>query len=164
MLALYLLAGHMLGDFVLADRWVSAEKLEDAVVRARHVALYCLPFVPLVVAVEPHSVWRPLAFLACLYVLHFLTDSRRFRATLGDWWRWRSMTGAERADELADERLRHLSAGEYHSAPTLLRIRPSNETARRLPVPPNPWPPIPILIDQTLHLCQLAVLGGVLLR
>lgn len=162
MIALYLLAAHMVGDFVLQTRWQAERKLGDACVRTVHVLVYSVPFVPIAFYVAPS--WRAaVSFLAGLYVLHFLTDSRRVRSTLGDWIAWQ-LTGPEgRADELERVELRKLTVGEYHSAPALLRFRPSPERAARAAVPPNPWTPVPILVDQTLHLCQIALLGGLLL-
>lgn len=163
MTGLYLLAAHMLGDFVLSDRWAAARKLDDAFSRTRHVLAYCLPFAPVAFYAAP--TWRDaVGFLAALYALHFLTDARRARSTLGDWVAWRLMPPSRRADEVAESRIRRLQVGDYHSGLALVQIRPSDEQATRTKVPPNPWEPIPILVDQALHLCQLALLGGLLLR
>lgn len=134
MIGLTLLACHMLGDFVIQNRWMTPAKFTSRRARTIHVATYCLPFVP-VAAV--FGTWdRPsnssgFAFLAGLFVLHWLTDSRRFQSNLGDvvqWW-------------ITEHRLprRHRIACE-----------------------PNPWDALPILIDQSLHLAQLAALGWLL--
>lgn len=145
MIALYLLAAHLVGDFVLQTRWQAAGKAgwttEAVELRARHVLAYCVPFVPLAIIYAPDT-RRALGFMAWLYVLHFLTDSRRFASTVGDWVSW-TFTGAGETYDVGE---RHGEAIE--GCPRLL---------------PNPWTPIPILIDQTLHVCQIALLGGLLL-
>lgn len=77
--------------------------------------------------------------MVLLFALHLFTDSRRFRSTLGDVIAWRYGPGRhERSDPegFADWKLR--------------------------PLGPNPWEPLPILIDQTLHVVQLAALGWLL--
>lgn len=169
MLALYLLAAHCVGDYVLQTRWQAAAKLTDSSHRMRHVWAYAVPFVPLVVWRTwgaPAGSWhaqRGVVFVVLLVVLHFWTDSRRFRSTVGDWLVWRGVPPERRAEELQDVRLRRLSAGEYHSADVLLLMRPTDEAAAVARLPANPWDALPMMIDQTLHLCQLAVLGGLLL-
>lgn len=145
MIALYLLAAHFVGDYALQTRWQAARKFTDAGFRTRHVLAYCLPFVPIAFYAAP--TWRSaVGFLAGLYVLHFLTDTRRAQSTLGDVVGWWFRTPAQRLQEWQD-------APRYE---TLGRTSDS--------LPPNPWTPIGILIDQTLHLCQLALLGGLLLQ
>jgi hypothetical protein len=162
--ALYLLAAHMVGDYLLQTRWQAAAKFEDAWARTRHVLGYCVPFVPVAFYAAP-SARQAVVFLAALYVLHFLTDARRVRSTLGEVLAWRLLLPpSQKADELQEERLRVIQPGEYHSTPALLKVRPSDEQAARAKLPANPWPTIPLAVDQTLHLAQLAVLGGLLLR
>lgn len=141
MLALYLLAAHLVGDFFLQSRTMALLKLEDPWVRFRHVLAYGLAFVPLVAWVTwDMAAWRPLGFMAALGALHFATDSRRLRSNLMDWIEWRVQ---------GDERPRNVDHNWRH---------PVFE-----PLPPNPWGPLPIVLDQTLHVVQLAVLGGVFL-
>lgn len=169
MIALYLVAAHMLGDFVLQNRWMSRGKLAHWDTRLLHVAAYLVPFVPVAFVYGRHVAGATpgataLLFLALVGVLHFLTDSRRFRSSLADWVAWRLMVPAARADELEERRVRTLQVGEYHDATTLLRLRPTDEQAARAKVPPSEWEPLALLVDQTLHLCQLALLGGLLLR
>jgi hypothetical protein len=127
-LALALLASHLVGDFVLQTRWQAAGKLDDRRLRLRHVLAYGAPFY-VWVPFSDVAPWRVWAFLGLLGALHFLTDSRRFRSTVGDWIAWR-------LSEPADE-------------------RPTGP-------PPNPWAPIPIMLDQSLHVVQLAALGWLL--
>lgn len=149
MIALYLLAAHMVGDFVLQTRWQAEAKLSESSARLRHVATYCLPFVPVAFVygqVGPLDRWSAgMIFIGWLALLHFLTDSVRFRSTLGDVVGWYYRTHEQRLVELRES-----------FASTIGKTSDS--------VPPNPWPPMPILIDQTLHVCQLALLGGLLLR
>lgn len=131
MIALYLIAAHLVGDFVFQTRWQSERKFDQPIYRVRHVTTYTLAFVP-VVALCWQGPFSPM-FLPALWTLHFLTDSRRFTSTLGDWiaWRW----------WIPDVR-------KYHVEKLL---------------PENPWPPIALAIDQTLHVVQIAVLAGLFL-
>ncbi|MFL5309502.1 MAG: DUF3307 domain-containing protein [Myxococcales bacterium] len=140
MTGLYLLAAHLVGDFVLQSRRMAALKLDDARVRAEHVGCYLLPFYPLACWQSWHRpVWHGVGFLVGLGLLHYLTDSRRFRSTLMDWIEWR----LDRTHIIRDE------FGRLTKVRTRLK--------------PNPWSPAPIILDQTLHVCQLAVLAGVML-
>jgi hypothetical protein len=129
-IALWLLAGHMVGDFILATRWQAATKFDDGLARTRHVLGYCVPFAPIFLA---YASWgRAAAGLAALFALHWLTDCRRYRSTLGDavgWYLVVKRKWAEPPDSL----------------------------------PPNPWEPIALFIDQGLHVLQLAVVGTLFL-
>jgi hypothetical protein len=120
-IALYLLAAHLVGDFLIQTRWQALGKLEDAALRARHVLAYSLPFIPIVV-VEARTGSQALSAFVLLVVLHYVTDSHRFTTTPGEWLVW-------------------------HAG------------LREEPLAPNPWPPLPLLIDQALHVCQLALVG-----
>jgi len=142
-IALWLLAGHMVGDFILANRWQSAAKFDSALARTRHVLGYCVPFVPIFLAYAP-SWWRAVAGLAALFVLHWLTDCHRFRSTLGDVVGWRFLPPEQRATE---------------GDPYGFRA----EDGRGPALPPNPWEPIALFIDQGLHVLQLAVVGTLFL-
>lgn len=169
MLPLYLLAAHLVGDFVLQTRWQAAGKTgwktAAVALRARHVLAYCVPFIPLAIVYAPDA-RRALGFMAWLYALHFLTDSRRFYSTLGDVVAWRFSTR------------RHvtITGGDVFKVGDRIRVgaKPLDPTGRvtgscggytgiDLDLEPNPWTPVPILIDQALHFVQLAVLGGLLL-
>ncbi len=139
MIALYLLAAHMVGDYVLQTRWQAVGKFappgmldsaESFELRTSHVTSYCLPFIPIAVVYSRDYRYAG-AFMVWLFLLHFITDRQRFHSTLGDWFAWTFNIG--------------------YVAP------------RQEPLPPNPWPPLPILIDQSLHIVQLAVLGGLFL-
>lgn len=103
MIALYLISAHMAGDYLFQTHWMAAGKLGSWWPRFIHVLVYTACFIP--VALAEGSGARAAAFLGALYVLHFLTDSHRWRTA-------------------------------------------------------NPWPPMPILHDQSLHAVQLALLGG----
>jgi hypothetical protein len=158
MLPLALLASHLVGDFVFQTRWQAAGKFGWTAAAARlriaHVATYMAAFVPVWVWGVYHAshVRAALLFLPALGLLHFLTDSRRFLSTLGDVIAWRGF----------DSIHREIEARNYYG---LMR---GPESARRLPdgwyrfPPPNPWPTIPLAIDQTLHVVQLAALGWLL--
>lgn len=99
--ALLIVAGHMVGDYVFQTNWQAARKLADWRVRLWHVLLYTLAFAP-VPFVAGMSTSRGLLFLAAVFVPHFIVDCRR----------WASA---------------------------------------------EPWPPKPILVDQSLHAACLAV-------
>lgn len=133
MLGLTLLACHMVGDFVLQTRWQAARKLDDAGALMRHVLAYTVPFVP--VAFIAASWVHALQFLLALFWLHFLTDSRRFYSTLGEWIAHR--------------------VGVWW-------LRRAGTVVEDYVLPPNPWPPMPLLIDQSLHVVQIAALGWLL--
>lgn len=163
MIALYLIAAHLVGDFVLQNRWQAADKLTSRRARADHVFFYCVPFVPILMwrfwshpAVEDQG-WRALAFLAALYALHFATDSQRFYSTLGDVVQWRIDFWRDPL-VIKQEWLSYVVQNAGHGP----RAADVSDEAVRWPTP-NPWPAIPLMIDQTLHLCQLALLGGLLL-
>lgn len=144
MVALYLIAAHLVGDFVLQTRWQAGRKLIDRAARARHVAAYCVPFVPIAVVYAhqaPYGWSGPRGLYACQFLFgvaffHYWTDSRRFTSTLGDVLAWRFRLA--RRDHL-------------------IRIGGGTKLGA------NPWAPLPILLDQTLHAVQLAVLGGLFL-
>jgi hypothetical protein len=154
MLGLYLLATHLVGDFLLQNRFQASQKagwtLEAVGCRLGHVLIYSLLFVPLAV-VYSSGVAGACAFLTLLFASHFLTDAQRFRSTLLDVVSWRLGT-----DEAARRSLWRLRTEDSGS--------PVTEMPRSLFWPtPNEWPAMPILIDQTLHVVQLAVLGGLFL-
>lgn len=133
MLALWLIACHLTGDYLLQSRWQAETKLRNRRVRARHVTIYTLVFVPLALVYAGDS-WRAPAFLAVLFALHFATDSFRLPFSPGDLIEW--------------------------------RLLPQNRAAhsRGLQLTPSTWTAQPIILDQTLHLLQLALLGSLFLR
>jgi Protein of unknown function (DUF3307) len=139
-LVLYLLAAHLVGDFLLQTRWQAVGKFgwtpEAIWLRGKHVFVYGACFVIALVPAADHL--GNLAFLASLMLLHFLTDSRRFTSTVGDWIAWNLMWAPR-------------EPSGYRPDP---RVRP---------LPPNPWPSLPLAIDQTLHIVQIAVLAGLFL-
>lgn len=148
MVALGLLASHLVGDFVFQTRWQAAGKLGDWRLRARHVLAYCLAFVWVLLLDVP--AWRLAAFAAGLAVLHFLTDSRRFHSTFGDVVGWQGLDDAERRwawEEYA------VVEGDDWTKPEAVP-----ESWQRWPTE-NPWPAIPLMIDQALHVAQVAALA-----
>lgn len=145
MIALYLIAAHMIGDYVLQTRWQARWKATDYRYRFRHVVAYCLPFFPIAFVFGRNS-FDTWLFMTLLALLHNLTDSRRFHSTLGDVVGWARLGQEQRLLEWQD-------------APAYESLGRTSDS-----LPPNPWTPISLLIDQTLHLCQLALLGGLLLR
>lgn len=123
MLSIWLIALHMLGDYILQTPTMAAFKLKDWKVRTIHVGCYTIPFAwfsavwlqfHTPVAAEylapyfTHGVssnytcWA--LFTIGVFTMHWVTDCRR----------WAS---------------------------------------------PIPWAPKPIMVDQTLHLLQLAAAG-----
>lgn len=171
MLPLYLLAAHLVGDFILQTRWQAAGKFartrQGALLRLRHVATYSVPFVPLAI-VYGGNAWWSADFMLALFLLHYLTDSRRFTSTLGDWVAWYVTLGDDRLGRVTLSDPRVMRDG------TRVRITTTGQTGRALyedgddlvlilDLEPNPWTPVPIMIDQTLHVCQIALLGGLFL-
>lgn len=132
MLGLYLIAAHLVGDYLLQTRWQAVGKFgwanEAMLFRTRHVLGYLLPFVPIAYAYG--NVLEGTAFLAWLFVMHWFTDAQRIVVTPGEWlwtkWEWRSSPSKPKLE-------------------------------------PNPWPSLPLAVDQTLHVLQLALLGAWLL-
>jgi hypothetical protein len=135
MIALALLAAHLVGDFVFQSRWQADGKFgwtpEALRLRTTHVATYVAAFAPIIYWRLDAGVgfWRVAAFAWILGVLHWLTDSRRFTSTVGDVVGWRFK-------------------GSWEGKPSS--------------IPANPWPSLPLAIDQTLHVLQLAALGWLL--
>lgn len=146
MIALYLIAAHLVGDFLLQSRWQAADNLADPEARTLHVAGYLLPFVPVALLTAP---WQDaVGFLGLLAVLHFITDSVRLPWTPGDVLEWQTFSITQRQRQWADATGR-----------TPIE---RNWRWERLP-PPNPWAPTSIMVDQSLHVVQVAVLAGWLL-
>lgn len=161
MIVMWLLAAHLLGDFVLQSRVHAALKFQDRVQRTSHVLWYVVPFVPIVVvATWPQDTawWKGAAFLLGLAVLHWITDTRRFYSNIGDclaWW------ASLHADPVGCKKVWLEHALERAETGTLRAID-VDDAAVRWP-PPNPWPTLPLAIDQTLHVLQLALLGSLFL-
>lgn len=156
MLALYLIAAHMVGDFLLQDRWTATFKQKNRRALTAHVAIYLIPF-SFILTLLNVSWPRACGFLAALGVAHWLTDARRFRSTLGDCFRWWVDYRRDKAAlirEWITYRIDHM--GEDN--------RTADVTDNQLLWPtPNPWFAASIMIDQTLHFVQLAVLGAIFL-
>lgn len=107
MIGLDLIAGHLLGDFIFQTDHQAKYKLKDWKVRAIHVCTYTIAITPFAIPYAA-SLLHLLIFLGLLWVIHFITDSRR----------WASGDG---------------------------------------------WPALPIVVDQSLHIIQLALLSKVLI-
>lgn len=153
MIVLVLLACHFVGDFVLQTRWQASRKLVQASYRLRHVLTYTGVFVPvavLYVRAGHLPWWHAPAFLAALFGLHYLTDRQRFPSNVGDWFA-------------------HTGYWYLHWR-TIVRTSPNfrdRDKSKRPPRPAlsaNPWATLPIMIDQALHISQLALLGWLLVR
>lgn len=170
MIALYLLAAHLTGDFLFQTRWQAAVKLEDWTVRLTHVSVYAIPFIPIVAVYgQPNAFW----FLLLLGAAHFATDSFRFHSSLGETIQWQ----VDRVRAPASVRkawIDHLY-GPDDLPGEMPRIRPGDVERRQARArgvmgrtlwfpPPNPWPFTSLVIDQSLHVIQLAILGGLFLR
>ena len=74
---LSLLAAHAAGDFPLQTDRMAKEKFNSYRVRAAHVAVYTLGFVP-VVAMTDWTLRQSAAFLAALATTHYAVDSQRW--------------------------------------------------------------------------------------
>lgn len=149
MIALYLIASHMVGDYMFQNRWHAARKFTNRWERALHVAWYGCAFTPVVAFYAPSQL-DGIAFVVLLVVLHFITDSRRYLSNLGDvlGWRFRQefrRPGAKQR-EWRNQYKGNLPLGTRYDR-----------------TPPNPWPGLPLMIDQTYHLVQIAVLAGLFL-
>ncbi len=142
MIVLWLLVAHLVGDYLLQTRWQAVEKFgwtrRAMQYRTRHVAAYCVPFIPISIVYGGFHLWIDW-FLVDLALWHWLTDAQRFTRTPGEWLVWRV-----RAPRVAVDRI------------------PMTGDPRE-PLPPNPWPTIGLAIDQTLHLVQIAVLASIFL-
>lgn len=77
MLALDLIAAHLIGDFLLQNGYLADHKLADWRVRLLHISLYSLPFV-LVMIVHGVALERAALFLGLNFAIHFVIDSRRW--------------------------------------------------------------------------------------
>lgn len=147
-MSIYLIAAHLFGDFILQSRWEAVAKFTDWRVRLRHVLIYSLPFFPIAILFHRQA-WGAGVFIVLLIVTHFATDSRRFYSTPGDWIAWH-----------LNRELRDIDLEPEDGGPTL--IRDVELTKKELP--PNPWPPLPIVLDQSIHICTIALLAGLFLR
>ncbi len=166
MLVLWLIAAHLTGDFVLQTRWQAALKFSDWRERFVHCSTYMLCFVPVMVGYEQGNPAGGSAFLVALLILHFATDSHRFRSTLGDCVSW-YLDYRKAPEALMVERVEELVEREGLASPTVetverLRMRPPRIDPRW--PSPNPWQPTGLMIDQTLHVIQIAALATLFLR
>ncbi len=83
MLGLLFLAAHLVGDYITQNQWMAAHKLNDWKVRAVHVTVYTLGFVP-VVLITGLSIGHVGALLGLIWLTHFITDCRRWAS--GEKW------------------------------------------------------------------------------
>lgn len=83
--ALRALAAHAVGDFPLQTDEMASEKFDDRTVRARHVTVYTLTFVPVAI-LEGWSLRRGLLFLGTIWLTHFGIDSRRWNDAVPIWY------------------------------------------------------------------------------
>lgn len=152
MTALYLLAAHLVGDFLLQTRWQAMGKFgwtEEAIwLRTKHVAVYCACFLPVVVT-SPDVEGGDYAFLVGVFALHWLTDAQRFPNNLAETIAWRFISQENKLEEWQI----------YHALNQGVIVYPH----QRKRLPPNPWPPMSLAIDQTLHILQIAVLAALFL-
>lgn len=78
MIGIALVAAHMAGDYLFQSMYMAAHKLTNRWVRAYHVNVYTLCFLPVVCVWWP-GLWRAIVFVTLLWVAHFVTDSHRWR-------------------------------------------------------------------------------------
>lgn len=84
MLALWIIAAHMLGDFVLQTDNMATLKMHDSEIRASHVSVYCIPFAFLAFTPVSAGFWHSVVALVFLWVAHFVTDSGQWAS--GESW------------------------------------------------------------------------------
>lgn len=82
-IGLDIIAAHMLGDYILQNDWMAANKFKSAWVRTVHVFCYCLPFVA-VAWLHAESWQNGLWFVLAVFGTHWLTDCRRWAS--GEKW------------------------------------------------------------------------------
>lgn len=80
MIALWIIAAHMAGDYLFQTNWMATNKLTDWSARARHVTVYALCFIPVAIVYAP-NLSTYVAFLVLLWITHFLIDSKRWRTS-----------------------------------------------------------------------------------
>lgn len=91
-IGLYVIAAHLVGDFILQTGWMAREKLHpdpddfpikplyhhaalrSTAIRTAHVAVYLLPFIPVVYIAD----WPMLPTLGAIGGLHWWTDFTRW--------------------------------------------------------------------------------------
>jgi hypothetical protein len=160
--ALYLIAAHLVGDFIVQDRWRATLKFTDTSALWVHSFWYTLS-VAVAAMLSGTDAWKYAAFVFAVFTSHLVIDSRRYRSTFGDVVQWRLGARRDPQDAIAawgDYLIQQDGLHAEHEN-TRLTGRDSIDPLRW--PPPNPWPPTVIMIDQTLHLTVLAVLGGLLL-
>lgn len=82
MTGLELIAAHMLGDYITQTDYMAAHKLTNAKVRALHVTVYTLGFVPFLLWAGVAPVVAGM-FLGAVWITHFITDCRRWASGKG---------------------------------------------------------------------------------
>lgn len=82
--SLYALASHAAGDFPLQTGWMAENKFDSASVRAVHVAVYCLAFIPFALS-RGWSRKQVATFFMSLAGTHFAIDSRRWNDAVPIW-------------------------------------------------------------------------------
>ena len=85
MKTLYALASHAAGDFPLQTDAMAAEKFDNRLVRARHVAVYTASFIPALLTTEWNK-RQAAAFLGTIAATHFVIDSRRWNDAVPIWY------------------------------------------------------------------------------
>lgn len=162
MIALYLLVCHLAGDFLLQTRTMAALKLTNWRVRLDHCVAYTVPFVVLALVVGDGPL-QFYGFPAAIIALHFATDSRRFYSGPLEYLAYRiSPPEGKLTIWRAYLAPPPLIPGQMPTVPAPTFEPPPADYARRMP--PNPWPTLPFAIDQTLHVAQIALLAGLMLR
>lgn len=85
MIALQILAAHMLGDFVLQTDHQAMNKFTSWRARAAHVTTYCVPFL-IIALLHGATPLRMAAFMALLWSSHFVIDMRRWKGPDAPLW------------------------------------------------------------------------------
>lgn len=81
MLALWIIALHMFGDFVTQTHNMAQYKFSCWKWRTFHVIIYTVPFIPLAFLLG--GTWEPWILILLIFIPHWILDSRRW--VQSDW-------------------------------------------------------------------------------
>ena len=166
MIALYLIAAHLTGDWLLQGKWMASEKYRSEAALYSHVMVYALCFVPILLWSSDSGIYAKLAFIWLLAALHAATDSHRSTSTLADTigWQWRRYRDPEGVRIAWVDHLYGANA-VYDGIDMGRRLRQARDiTGRTLWFPPPDGSAgTPLAMDQSLHILQIAALAAIFL-
>ena len=172
MLSIWLIALHMLGDYVLQTPYMAANKFKSAAVRSVHVLLYSLPlglFAGVWVRLHGLPVWHSAAFFVGLYVTHWITDMRRWcsddplspqeREAVKTAQAMMDMTQHDRTELMVSLSPLQKRLVQRFWEEMVFDADGRNKASLTQRYKLMPWCAKPIMVDQTTHMLQLAVLS-----